>query len=127
MDRERVGGLVFVGLMFLGAGVGLLVGHTGAGALIGMGLGFVAMALLRGGAERKGAEVPPCRPPFPAGGWFGAVFMLGLGLIFTAIGAMMLLGLAVPWRTIGALFTVLIGLAFLWWGASLLRAKASQS
>jgi len=118
---------VFVGLMFLGAGVGLLVGHTGAGALIGMGLGFVAMALLRGGAEEKGAEATPSPPPSSAGGWFGAVFLLGLGVIFTAIGAMMLLGLAVPWRTIGALFTVLMGIAFLWWGASLLRAKASQS
>jgi len=103
------------------------VGHAGAGALIGMGLGFVAMALLRGGAEGKGAEVPPCRPPLPAGGWFGAVFLLELGVIFTAIGAMMSLGLAVPWRTIGALFTVLMGIALLWWGASLLRAKASQS
>jgi len=127
MARHGVGGLVFVGLMFLGAGVGLLVGHTGAGALIGMGLGFVAMALLREGAEGKSAEVPPCRPPLPAGGWFGAVPLLGLGVIFTAIGITLLLGLAVPWRTIGALFTVLMGIAFLWWGASLLRAKASQS
>jgi len=127
MARHSVGGLVFVGLMFLGAGVGLLVGRTGAGALIGMGLGFVAMALLREGTEGKGAEVPPCRPPLPVGGWFGAVFLLGLGAIFTAIGIALLLGLAVPWRTIGALFTVLMGLGFLWWGASLLRAKASQS
>jgi len=103
------------------------VGHTSAGALIGMGLGFVAMALLREGAEGKGAEVPPCRPPLPAGGWFGAIPLLGLGVIFTAIGIALLLSLAVPWRTIGALFTVLMGLAFLWWGASLLRAKASQS
>jgi len=44
-----------------------------------------------------------------------------------AIGIALLLGLAVPWRIIGALFTVLMGLAFLWWGASLLRAKAGQS
>jgi len=126
MARHGVGGLVFVGLMFLGAGVGLLVGHTGAGALIGMGLGFIAMALLRGGAEEKGAEATPRPPPLLAGGW-GAIPLLGLGAIFTAIGIALLLGLALPWKTVGALFTVLMGLAFLWWGISLLRAKASQS
>jgi len=124
MDRRRVGRLVFVGLMFLGAGVGLLVGHTGAGALIGMGLGFIVMALLRGGVEEKCAEAAPRPPPLSAGKW-GAIPLLGLGVIFMAIGVMLLLGLAVPLRTMGALFLVLMGLAFLWWGISALRAKAS--
>jgi len=89
--------------MLLGAEVGHLVGIPGAGSLIGMGLGFVAMAPLRG----------------------GAVLVLWLGIIFMAIGAMLLLGLAVPWKTVGALFTVLMGLASLRWGAPLLRASLS--
>jgi len=67
MARHGVGGLAFVGLMFLGAGVGLLVGHTGAGALIGMGLGFVAMALLRLVDEEKSAGTAS-HTPLPTGG-----------------------------------------------------------
>jgi len=126
-SRRRVGRLVFVGLMFLGAGVGLLVGNVIAWGSIGMGLGFIAMALLRLVDEEKSAEATPCPPPLPAGGRFGAVVLLGLGVVFTAIGIALLLGLVVPWRTVGALFTVLMGLGFLWWGASLLRAKTSQS
>jgi len=47
---------VFVGLMFLGAGVGLLVGQVVAGFLIGMGLGFVVMEFLCRGFLEKDAE-----------------------------------------------------------------------
>jgi len=125
-SRRGNGGLVFVGLMFLGIGVGLLVDQAGAGALIGMGLGFVAMAFLRGGAEERGAEAVPRPPPLPAGssgGRFGAALLLGLGAIFLALGAVQLLGLAVPERVVGALFLVALGLGFLWWGASALWAR----
>jgi len=124
-SRRRVGRLVFVGLMFLGAGVGLLVGNVIAWGSIGMGLGFIAMALLRLGDEEKSAEATPCPPSLPTGGRFGAVPLLGLGVIFTATGVVLLLGLAVPWKTVSALFLVLMGLGFLWWGASLLRTRQS--
>jgi len=50
------GGLVFVGLMFLGAGVGLLVGQVVAGFLIGMGLGFVVMEFLCRGFLRTPSD-----------------------------------------------------------------------
>jgi len=105
MSRCDVGAIMFAGLMLLGAGVGHLLGYPGAGAFIGIGLGYVAMALLRG----------------------RAVFLFGLGAVFLVTGVEQLLGLEEQWRTMGALFTVLMGIAFLWWGASLLRAKASQS
>lgn len=44
MDYER-GGLAFVGCLFLGAGVGMLMGNVAAGGAIGMGAGFIAMAI----------------------------------------------------------------------------------
>ncbi|WP_176373183.1 hypothetical protein [Bacillus wiedmannii] len=49
MERPNwgIGGLVFVGCMFLGGGVGSILGDTHAGWLIGMGAGFIGMALTR--------------------------------------------------------------------------------
>ncbi|SHG57781.1 hypothetical protein [Ornithinibacillus halophilus] len=44
MDYES-GGIAFVGCMFLGLGIGMIFGNAGAGVLIGMGVGFLAMAL----------------------------------------------------------------------------------
>ncbi|WP_180227344.1 hypothetical protein [Bacillus cereus] len=40
-------GLVFVGCMFLGGGVGSMLGNAQTGWLIGMGAGFLGMALTR--------------------------------------------------------------------------------
>ncbi|MBA2876207.1 hypothetical protein [Thermaerobacillus caldiproteolyticus] len=41
------GGLVFVGCMFLGGGLGAWLGSPQIGWLIGMGVGFLGMALTR--------------------------------------------------------------------------------
>jgi hypothetical protein len=40
-------GLLFVAFMFLGVGLGLAVNNPGAGTLIGMGVGFLAMFLAK--------------------------------------------------------------------------------
>lgn len=40
------GGIAFVGCLFLGSGVGMLVDNVAAGGAIGMGVGFLAMAVL---------------------------------------------------------------------------------
>jgi hypothetical protein len=45
--QNNIGGLTFVGCMMVGIGVGVLVNQAGAGTLIGLGVGFLAMALLR--------------------------------------------------------------------------------
>lgn len=49
MERPNwgIGGLVFVGCMFLGGGVGSVLGNAQTGWLIGMGVGFLGMALTR--------------------------------------------------------------------------------
>lgn len=40
----NVGGLLFAGCMFIGAGIGFIVGNVKAGAALGMGIGFLVMA-----------------------------------------------------------------------------------
>ena len=40
-------GLIFVGCMFLGMGIGKLYGDVSVGTLIGMGIGFIGMAVCR--------------------------------------------------------------------------------
>jgi hypothetical protein len=47
LAREELEGLLFVSLMFLGMGVGLLAGKAGVGTILGLGAGFLAMALWR--------------------------------------------------------------------------------
>ncbi|MFB9759111.1 MULTISPECIES: hypothetical protein [Bacillaceae] len=42
-----IGGVVFVGCMFIGGGVGSLLGHPQQGWLIGMGIGFLGMGVTR--------------------------------------------------------------------------------
>jgi hypothetical protein len=49
MERNKwsVGGVIFVGCMFLGGGLGSWLGDSQSGWLIGMGVGFIGMALTR--------------------------------------------------------------------------------
>ncbi len=41
---SQIGGVVFAGCMFIGAGIGMLMGAVQVGGAIGMGVGFLAMA-----------------------------------------------------------------------------------
>jgi len=47
LNYER-GGIAFVGCLFIGAGIGMLFDQVTAGGAIGLGAGFLAMALLGG-------------------------------------------------------------------------------
>ena len=45
---KDLSGLVFVACMFIGGGIGLLFGRPDVGGAVGMGVGFLLMAILRG-------------------------------------------------------------------------------
>jgi hypothetical protein len=42
--ENRIGGVVFVGCLMLGTGIGFIKHVVHIGAVIGMGIGFIAMA-----------------------------------------------------------------------------------
>jgi hypothetical protein len=44
--KDKKGEYAFVGCMFIGAGIGYLIGNFLAGASIGMGVGFLSSQLL---------------------------------------------------------------------------------
>ncbi len=45
--KESLSGLAFVGCLFIGGGFGMLYNQVAAGWLIGLGAGFIAMAIVR--------------------------------------------------------------------------------
>lgn len=46
-NNTDVSGVIFAGCVVLGIGIGVLVNQAGAGTLIGVGVGFIAMAVVR--------------------------------------------------------------------------------
>ena len=51
-DWTKPEGKIFVGCMFTGIGIGMFFGETGAGTMIGMGVGFI----FRGLHSKKGDD-----------------------------------------------------------------------
>ncbi len=46
-DNSDISGIAFAGCVVLGVGIGALVNQAGPGTLIGVGVGFIVMALVR--------------------------------------------------------------------------------
>ena len=46
-SKYESGGLAFVSFLFIGIAAGILTGQVVVGVMAGLGLGFVAMAILR--------------------------------------------------------------------------------
>lgn len=51
---SAIGGVIFVGCMFIGAAIGMIMGNLKAGGAMGMGVGFVAMGLIWAVYKNKG-------------------------------------------------------------------------
>jgi len=78
-EKKEIGGLVFVACMFIGAGICLLFGRADVGGAIGMGIGFLAMAFLRGKEVRRvEVSVPKTLPSI-------GLTLVGLLLIATGV------------------------------------------
>jgi hypothetical protein len=46
-ETNKIAGIIFVGIMFIGIGVGKYIGDTSVGTLVGLGVGFLASAIYR--------------------------------------------------------------------------------
>lgn len=53
-STKNIAGLMFVGCMFVGAGLGLFFGHVAAGGALGMGVGFLAMGVVWANYRNRG-------------------------------------------------------------------------
>lgn len=53
-NKSKIGGIVFVGCLFIGLALGMYFNNTGVGVLMGLGVGFLAMGLVMGTTGRGG-------------------------------------------------------------------------
>ena len=51
--EDDIAGLGFVGCLFIGMGLGMYYGNIAIGVLIGLGVGFIVMALLKYFLKKK--------------------------------------------------------------------------
>jgi hypothetical protein len=106
--RHRNRHLIPAGL-FIGLGVGLLMNYPGPGLLIGMGLGFIASALM----------TPAVDPPGDAaetGRYRGSghrFIMALLGIFFVILGISLIVAPPNFWPYLGAGFLILLGIWFI--------------
>ena len=105
---ENISGLVFVALMFIGGGVGLLLGRPEVGGAIGMGLGFLAMAYIKYQGVKVKAE-----KSVSIKGSIGVMMLAMIGFFFIMAGIALFFNIKYIMRYAAGLAAVAIGLAFL--------------
>ncbi len=113
-SKEESSGLFFVAFMFLGMGIGYVLGNTAGGLFIGMGIGFFAMAYMRMKAPIKGESESQVREMRSRSEklWGSAMLTL-IGIGFILGGTSFILGWKIAWDKLGGIFLILLGLAFL--------------
>jgi hypothetical protein len=103
--REHgIGGLVFVACMFIGAGIGLMFKRPDVGGAIGMGVGFLSMALVRTRVEPVEVRIPSS---------LSGYFLILLGVAFVVGGVVTIYSPAKIYPYLGGIFAVLLGIGFL--------------
>jgi putative Mn2+ efflux pump MntP len=105
--RERnMGGIFIPAFLFIGLGIGLLIGQPGVGIFVGIGVGFIAMAAART-KQRMGTGLHSDAPEFIS-------FLVGLMFVVGGIGLVYFP--AMLWPYLGAAVLILIGLWFMFRG-----------
>lgn len=117
--RKHIEGLVFVASMFIGAGIGLLFGRPDAGGAIGMGIGFLLMALLR----YYGVKVRP-EKSITLKSTIGSLMLGIVGILFVIGGISLFLNIRFLMRYISGLFVIALGIIFLILAFRILTYKA---
>ena len=81
---REIGGIIFVAFMFIGGGIGMLLNHGGAGWVLGIGFGFLAMALISPKKIEFEKVKIPLSLPRRAGGM--CLIAIGIAVIVLAVG-----------------------------------------
>lgn len=104
--ERKTGGIFIPAFLFIGIGIGLLVGQPGVGALIGIGIGFLAMAAAR---TKEGMEkgLHSSAPVFIS-------FLVGLMFVIAGIGLVYFPTML--WPYLGAAVLILLGIWFMFSG-----------
>ncbi len=106
---------VFVGLMFVGMGIGLMVGETAAGMFLGMGAGFILASLVK--IERPKVTI---EPPTAKIGLLSIV--AGIVFILMGLGELGIVQLKEAMSILWGVILILLGLAFIFGGITLLKS-----
>ena len=81
---KDLSGLIFVACMFIGGGIGLLFGRPDVGGAVGMGVGFLLMAILRGKRVKSSQAIISLPRSF------GQVALCSVGALMIVFGFLIL-------------------------------------
>ncbi len=112
MSRNR--GLVFIACMFLGMGIGMILDHVSAGTIIGMGVGFLAMAFINRYTKHREEKISRTSK---SGSLLPRAVLVFIGVLFI-LGGLYLAGIIsipqiISWEHIGASVLIALGIIFL--------------
>jgi len=112
--HKHLGGIIFVACMFLGMGIGMLFGRSGAGTLIGMGVGFVLMGLFMSGILKiKTTETVKITIRTS----FILTSLIITGTFFIGIGLGLIFNIKILIRYISGLLCIAVGILLITLGA----------
>jgi len=114
-EKHRWSWEVFMACMFVGLGLGMIFGESGAGVIIGMGVGFLLSAFVRIKRIERGFTV---RIPRGLGGV--ALMLVGIALILLGFQVLGVMPMELA-RYAGGLALIGLGILFLVGAGMILR------
>jgi len=117
-EKHRWSWEVFMACMFIGLGLGMVFGESGAGVIFGMGVGFLLSAFLRIERLEKGFTI---RIPRSLGGV--ALILVGLAFILLGFQILGIMPMEIA-RYAGGLALIGLGILILVGAGLLLKRKA---